>query len=116
VNSLTHQSSNYFKFIMSIPRLPHDHKHHRLHPPQRNSPEHQVFFSWNIALPTRRDLPPHQNSPPKFFASQKFNVFIWIESTKQTDLNKDEADLSLLWRANLIEGQTKYTHRNVYRQ
>jgi len=47
---------------------------------------------------------------------KKFDVPIWVEGTKQSDLNRDEADLNKLERANLIKGQTKYTHRNVYRQ
>ena len=48
--------------------------------------------------------------------SKKLDVLIWFEGTKQTDLNKDEEDLGMLERANLIKGQIKYTHRNVYRQ
>ena len=47
---------------------------------------------------------------------KKFDVPIWVEGTKQSDLNRDEANLNALERANLIKGQTKYTHRNVYRQ
>jgi hypothetical protein len=47
---------------------------------------------------------------------KKFDVPIWVEGTKQSDLNRDEVNLNALERANLIKGQTKYTHRNVYRQ
>ena len=47
---------------------------------------------------------------------KKLDFLIWMEGTKQSDLNRDEADLNVLERANLIKGQTKYTHRNVYRQ
>ncbi len=62
------------------------------------------------------DLPRLKALLLKIVQTQKFDMLIWMEGTKQTELNKDEADLSLLERANLIKGQTKYTHRNVYRQ
>jgi hypothetical protein len=51
----------------------------------------------------------------KIAQAKKFDILIWMEGTKQPELN-DEKDLGLLERANLIKGQTKYTHRNVYRQ
>jgi hypothetical protein len=63
-----------------------------------------------------KDLPRLKTFLLKIVQAKKFDMLIWMEGTKQTDLNKDEADLNLLERANLIKGQTKYTHRNVYRQ
>jgi hypothetical protein len=51
----------------------------------------------------------------KIAQAKKFDVLIWMEGTHQPEL-EDEKDLGLLERANLIKGQTKYTHRNVYRQ
>ncbi len=52
----------------------------------------------------------------KIAQSKKLDVLIWFEGTTQEELNRDEADLSMLERANLIKGQIKYTHRNAYRQ
>ncbi len=52
----------------------------------------------------------------KIAQTKKLDKLIWVEGTKQTDLNRDEKDFNVLERANLIKGQTKYTHRNVYRQ
>ena len=52
----------------------------------------------------------------KIAHNKKLDELIWVEGTKQPDLNKDEKDFNVLERANLIKGQTKYTHRNVYRQ
>jgi len=49
-------------------------------------------------------------------SAKSFDVLIWMEGTEQTESNKDEQDLSILERANLVKGQTKYTHRNVYRR
>ena len=51
----------------------------------------------------------------KIAQAKKFDVLIWMEGTPQTEL-KEEKDLGMLERANLIKGQTKYTHRNAYRQ
>jgi hypothetical protein len=52
----------------------------------------------------------------KIAASKKLDALIWFEGTRSEEINKDEADLSMLERANLIKGQIKYTHRNAYRQ
>lgn len=62
-----------------------------------------------------QDLPRMKALLLKVAQAKKFDISIWVEGTKQTNLN-DEEDLNLLERANLIKGQTKYTHRNVYRQ
>jgi hypothetical protein len=64
----------------------------------------------------KADLPRFKTLLLKIVQAKKFDVLIWMEGTKQTDLNKDKTDLNLLERANLIKGQTKYTHRNAYRQ
>jgi hypothetical protein len=66
-------------------------------------------------IETEQDLPRMKALLLKIAQAKKFDISIWIEGTKQPDL-KDEEDLNLLERANLIKGQTKYTHRNVYRQ
>jgi hypothetical protein len=47
---------------------------------------------------------------------KQFDVLIWMEGTMQGELSKDEQDLGLLERANLVKSQTRYTHRNVYRR
>jgi hypothetical protein len=47
---------------------------------------------------------------------KKLDVTIWFEGTKQSELNKQEKELNMLERANLIKGKMKYTHRNVYRE
>jgi hypothetical protein len=47
---------------------------------------------------------------------RKLDIVIWFEGTKQSELNQQEKELNMLERANLIKGQMKYTHRNVYRQ
>jgi hypothetical protein len=52
----------------------------------------------------------------KIAKMKTFDLVISFEGTRQEDLNKNEADLSMLLRANLVREQTKYTHRNVYRR
>ena len=47
---------------------------------------------------------------------KKLDITTRVEGTAVVDLNKNEQDLNVLERAHLVEGQTKYTHRNVYRQ
>lgn len=47
---------------------------------------------------------------------RKLDVITSFEGTEQSDLNKNEHDLKVLERAQLVEGQTKQTHRNLYRQ
>ena len=39
-----------------------------------------------------------------------------VQGTETIEFKKDEEALNLLERAHLVEGITKYTHRNVYRQ
>jgi hypothetical protein len=62
------------------------------------------------------DFPRAKSLLLKIAQAKKFDALIWMEGTKQNDLNQDEKHLSLLERANLIKGLTRYTHRNVYRQ
>ena len=52
----------------------------------------------------------------KIAKTKKFDVAIYIEGTRQEELNKYEVDLGMLERANLIKGQMKYTNHNAYRQ
>jgi hypothetical protein len=47
---------------------------------------------------------------------KKLDIVISVEGTAQADLNKNERDLNVLERANLVKGKTKFTHRNVYHQ
>lgn len=47
---------------------------------------------------------------------KKLDVATIIEGTDAVDLNKNVQDLNVLEKAHLVEGKTKYTHRNVYRQ
>jgi hypothetical protein len=61
------------------------------------------------------DLPRMKELLLKISNMKKFDVLVWMEGTKE-ELNKDERFLGLLERANLVKGQTKYTHRNAYRQ
>jgi pterin-4a-carbinolamine dehydratase len=39
-----------------------------------------------------------------------------MEGTKQVENEKDEELLGQLERANLVKGETRFTHRNFYRQ
>ncbi len=52
----------------------------------------------------------------KIASLKKYDLVVWFEGTLAKDIDKDEADLGFLERANLIKGQMKYTHRNVYRE
>jgi len=47
---------------------------------------------------------------------KKLDITTIIEGTNAVDINKNEQDLNVLEKAHLVEGKTKYTHRNVYRQ
>jgi len=71
----------------------------------------------------KREEAMHEASVPrmkelllKVAHAKTFDLAIWVEGTKQTDLNDAEEDLNMLERANLIKSQTRYTHRNVYRR
>jgi hypothetical protein len=52
----------------------------------------------------------------KIAKDKTLDVIISFEGTQQADLSKNEQDLSMLQRANLVKEQTKFTHRNAYRQ
>jgi hypothetical protein len=52
----------------------------------------------------------------KLAKEKSLDVILSIEGSPQPDLNKNRQDLDLLERALLVEGQTKYTHHNEYRQ
>ena len=52
----------------------------------------------------------------KIARDKKLDIVISFEGTEQRDSNKNERDLDVLERAHLVKGQTKYTHRNEYRQ
>ena len=52
----------------------------------------------------------------KLAKDKKLDVIYSVEGSKQQDSNKDKGDLDVLERAHLVKGQTKYTHRNEYRQ
>jgi hypothetical protein len=47
---------------------------------------------------------------------EKLDITILFQGTERLDLNRNEQDLKVLERANLVEGKTKYTHRNTYRR
>lgn len=47
---------------------------------------------------------------------KKLDVLIFIEGIEQQNTSKLADDLKVLERARLVAGQTKYTHRNAYRQ
>ncbi len=47
---------------------------------------------------------------------EKLDITIIFQGTERLDLNKNEQDLKVLERADLVEGKTKYTHRNTYRR
>ena len=52
----------------------------------------------------------------KMAKDKKLNIILSFEGTQQRDLNKNELDLNVLERAHLVKAETKYTHRNTYRQ
>lgn len=52
----------------------------------------------------------------KLAKDKTLDVIYTIEGSDQNDSNKDKGDLELLERAHLVKGETKYTHRNEYRQ
>ena len=52
----------------------------------------------------------------KISKEKTLDVTITVEGTPKEDISKNQQDLSILQRANLVKEQTKYTHHNVYRQ
>jgi hypothetical protein len=48
--------------------------------------------------------------------AKKWDLAIWVEGCKVTDVEKYEKDLNLLERGNLVKGETKFTERNIYRE
>jgi len=52
----------------------------------------------------------------KLAKDKTLDIIFSIEGTEQPDVNKNRRDLDVLERAHLVKGQTKYTHRNEYRQ
>ena len=47
---------------------------------------------------------------------KKLDITILFQGTERLDLNKNEQDLKVLERADLVDVKTKYTHRNSYRR
>jgi len=45
---------------------------------------------------------------------KEFDALIWFEGQKEP--NQDLSDLDLLEKADLVKGQMRYTHRNMYRR
>jgi hypothetical protein len=52
----------------------------------------------------------------KLAKEKTLDIIYSVQGTEQPDLNKNKRDLDVLERAHLVKGQTKYTHRNEYRQ
>src|SRR5665647_1534910 len=52
----------------------------------------------------------------KLSKEKTLDIIYSVEGTEQHDSNKNKQDLNVLERAHLVKGQTKYTHRNEYRQ
>lgn len=52
----------------------------------------------------------------KLAKDKTLDILYSVEGSKQQNFNKDREDLEVLERAHLVKGQTKYTHRNEYRQ
>ena len=52
----------------------------------------------------------------KLAKDKTLDIIYSVEGTEQPDVNKNKRDLDILERAHLVKGQTKYTHRNEYRQ
>jgi hypothetical protein len=52
----------------------------------------------------------------KLAKDKTMDIIYSVEGNEQHDLNKNKRDLDVLERAHLVKGQTKYTHRNEYRQ
>ncbi len=47
---------------------------------------------------------------------KKLDFAILVEGTPSKDLEKDRQDLEMLAKANMLKGETMYTHRNQFRQ
>jgi len=52
----------------------------------------------------------------KIAKEKKIDVTVTVEGTAQHEANQNAQDLNMLESAQLVEGQTKFTHRNEYRQ
>jgi hypothetical protein len=46
---------------------------------------------------------------------KKFDLAIWVEGS-ETQFQREERELSLLERANLVKRKMNYTHHNAYRE
>jgi hypothetical protein len=67
-------------------------------------------------LQMKMDLPRARALLLKIQLLKKFDLLLVMEGTVQLENEKDEEILELLERANLVKGETKFTHRNFYRQ
>lgn len=47
---------------------------------------------------------------------KQLDLAILVEGTPSKDLERDGQDLEMLEKADLLKGETKYTHRNQFRQ
>ena len=52
----------------------------------------------------------------KLAKDKKTDVLYLVEGAEVPDLDMTREDLEVLEKANLVKGQTKYTHHNEYRQ
>lgn len=52
----------------------------------------------------------------KLSKDKTMDIIYSVEGAEQNDSNKNKRDLDVLERAHLVKGETKYTHRNEYRQ
>ncbi len=52
----------------------------------------------------------------KLAKDKKMDVLYSVEGAEVPDLDMTKEDFEVLEKANLVKGQTKYTHHNEYRQ
>jgi hypothetical protein len=63
-----------------------------------------------------KDIDSFKSLLQKLAKDKKIDVLFSLQGVGATDSNKIKQELELLEKAHLVKGQTKYTHRNEYRQ
>ena len=63
-----------------------------------------------------KDIDSYKSLLQKLAEDKKIDVLFSVQGVGAPDSNRIKQELELLEKAHLVKGQTKYTHRNEYRQ
>ena len=70
----------------------------------------------NVDSIIESSLPKYKHLLLEVWKMGKFDHVLSVEGAEQPQAINDEKIFEFLERANLVKGETKFTHRNVYRQ